>query len=217
MTVSLAAAPDAILVEVVRNRLQAIAEEMGVALSRTAHSVNIRDRRDFSCGVYALDGRLAAQAEHIPVHLGLLCEVAPRLLGAWAAPLGPGDMLVTNDPYITGSHMPDVVVFAPVHEGARLGGYVANMAHHVDVGGHAPGSLSLDSTQVFQEGLRVPPMLLCRSGEVDLGVVRLFQANSRTPDEVGGDLLAQVAANMTGTRRLIELVDRLGLERAQAC
>jgi N-methylhydantoinase B len=211
------ATTDPVLVEVVRNRLQAVAEEMGVALARTAHSVNIRDRHDFSCGVYRPDGRLAAQAEHIPVHLGLLCEVVPRILGAWGAPLRPGDMLVTNDPYITGSHMPDVVVFAPVHDGSELLGYVANMAHQVDVGGQAPGSLSMASTEIFHEGLRLPPLLLCREEEVDRGIVRLVQANSRTPDEVAGDLLAQVAANMTGIRRVLELAHKIGRDTLDHC
>lgn len=201
---------DAILVEVVRNRLQAVAEEMGVRLAHTAHSVNIRDRKDFSCGLYTPNGRLVAQAEHIPLHLGLLSEVVPGLLAAWGRPLGPGDMLVTNDPYITGSHLPDVVVLAPVHHTDRLVGYVANMAHHVDVGGAAPGSLAMTTTELFQEGVRLTPLLLCRGGDLDESLVRLLQANSRTPEEVAGDLLAQVAANLTGIQRVTEVVHKVG-------
>lgn len=204
---------DPILVEVVRHGLQAVAEEMGAALARTAHSVNIRDRKDFSCGIFTADGRLAAQAEHIPVHLGLLAGVVERACSQMRSDI-PGDaMLVFNDPWLTGSHLPDVVVVAPVdHEGRRIG-YVANMAHQVDVGGHAPGSLSLGATTIFHEGFRIPPLMLVRDGEIDRAILRLFRINSRTPDEVIGDLLAQAAAAATGSRRLVDLVERTGWRR----
>jgi N-methylhydantoinase B len=204
---------DPILAEVIRHGLQAVAEEMGAALVNTAHSVNIRDRRDFSCGLFTAAGDLAAQAEHIPVHLGLLAEVVQRTEARLGQKIPVGQMLVTNDPWITGSHLPDVVVIAPVDRDGRRIGYVANMAHQVDIGGVAPGSLSLGVSEIYAEGLRVSPLSLMREGKVDPQIVELFRINSRTPDMVLGDLLAQVAANTTGAARLAELVERTGEAR----
>ena len=208
--------PDAILAEVVRHGLQAVAEEMGTALIRTAHSVNIRDRRDFSCGVYTADGLLAAQAEHIPVHLGLLVGMVGRVIERIGVVPAAGSALVTNDPWITGSHLPDVVLVTPVDDDGTRVGYVANMAHQVDVGGLDPGSLSLGAREVFHEGLCLPPLALMRDGELDPQVIDVFRINSRTPDVVVGDLLAQAAANATGARRLTELIRRIGRERFDA-
>jgi len=204
---------DAIFAEVVRHGLQAVAEEMGAALMRTAHSVNIRDRRDFSCGVFTASGELAAQAEHIPVHLGLLAGLVERIKARLQRDLPPNSMLVTNDPWLTGSHLPDVVLVAPVDTNGKRLGYVANMAHQVDLGGAAPGSLSLAANEIFHEGLRVSPLLLVRDNEIDEEVVDLFRINSRTPETVVGDLLAQAAANNTGVKRLIELIARISEER----
>lgn len=204
---------DTILAEVVRHGLQAVAEEMGAALIRTAHSINIRDRRDFSCGVFDAQGQLIAQAEHIPVHLGLIAGVVSRTIASLGEDIAPGTMVVTNDPWLTGSHLPDVVVIAPVDaEGERLG-YVANMAHQVDLGGFAPGSLALGTVDITQEGLRVPPMILVRDGAVERSTLSLFRLASRMPDMVAGDLLAQAAANTTGARRLAGLVERTGKQR----
>ena len=207
---------DVILAEVVRHGLQSVAEEMGAALIRTAHSVNIRDRRDFSCGVFTADGLLAAQAEHIPVHLGLLVGMVERLMERTGEAPPPGTTLVTNDPWISGSHLPDVVLVTPVDDGGTRVGYVANMAHQVDLGGLDPGSLSLGAREVFQEGLCLPPLALIRDGELDHQVVEVFRVNSRTPEVIVGDLLAQAAANSTGARRLTELVRRIGRERLDA-
>jgi N-methylhydantoinase B len=204
---------DTILAEVVRHGLQAVAEEMGAALIRTAHSINIRDRRDFSCGVFDASGQLIAQAEHIPVHLGLIAGVVERAIAELGSDIPADTMIVTNDPWLTGSHLPDVVVIAPVDAGGRRLGYVANMAHQVDLGGFAPGSLALGTVDITQEGLRVPPMVLVRHGEVERSTLSLFKLASRTPDMVAGDLLAQAAANTTGARRLAALVERTGIER----
>ncbi|MBP2551602.1 N-methylhydantoinase B [Neorhizobium galegae] len=205
---------DTILAEVVRHGLQAVAEEMGAALIRTAHSINIRDRRDFSCGVFDAKGQLIAQAEHIPVHLGLIAGVVSRTIENLGEDIAAATMVVTNDPWLTGSHLPDVVVIAPVdaEDGRRLG-YVANMAHQVDLGGFAPGSLALGTVDITQEGLRVPPMVLMRNGTVEHSTLALFKLASRTPDMVAGDLLAQAAANTTGARRLAALIERTGEER----
>ena len=209
-------ASDAVLAEVVRHGLQAVAEEMGTALIRTAHSVNIRDRRDFSCGVYTADGLLAAQAEHIPVHLGLLAGMIGRVIERTGEALPAGTTLVTNDPWITGSHLPDVVLVTPVEDGGTRVGYVANMAHQVDLGGLDPGSLSLGAREVFHEGLCLPPLALIRDGELDRKVVDVFRINSRTPEVIVGDLLAQAAANSAGARHLTELIHRIGHLRFEA-
>ncbi|SFU21166.1 hydantoinase B/oxoprolinase family protein [Mesorhizobium sp. YR577] len=207
---------DPILAEVVRHGLQAVAEEMGAALIRTAYSVNIRDRRDFSCGVFDAKARLIAQAEHIPVHLGLIAGVVGRVIEALGHDIPADTMIVTNDPWLTGSHLPDVVVLAPVDsEGARLG-YVANMAHQVDLGGMAPGSLALGTTEIMQEGLRVPPTVLMRGSDVETSTLALFRLASRTPDMVAGDLLAQAAANATGARRLADVIARRGAASFEA-
>ena len=189
---------------------------MGAALLRTAHSVNIRDRRDFSCGVYTADGRLAAQAEHIPVHLGLLVGMVERVMERTGEAPPAGMTLVTNDPWISGSHLPDVVLVTPVDDGGTRIGYVANMAHQVDLGGLDPGSLSLGAREVFHEGLCLPPLALIRDGELDRRVVDVFRINSRTPEVIVGDLLAQAAANSAGAGRLAELVRRMGRERFEA-
>ncbi|AQS86679.1 MULTISPECIES: hydantoinase B/oxoprolinase family protein [Acetobacteraceae] len=199
----------AILAEILRHGLQAVAEQMGAALVRTAYSVNIRSRRDFSCAVFDARGRLIAQAEHIPVHLGLFGGLIERCR-ARSGDLPVGAMWIVNDPWISGSHLPDVTIVAPVDvDGARIG-YVANMAHHVDVGGAAPGSLSLGTHEIAQEGLRMPPLLLLRDGAIDPTIVALVAGASRLPDMVSGDLLAQVAANWTGVQRLTSLYGRIG-------
>lgn len=208
-----AASKNTIIAEVVRHGLQAVAEEMGAALIRTAHSINIRDRRDFSCGVFDATGQLIAQAEHIPVHLGLLAGVVQRTISHLGEDIASDTMIVTNDPWLTGSHLPDVAVIAPIDmDGTRLG-YVANMAHQVDLGGMAPGSLALGTVDITQEGLRVPPTILVRNGQIERSTLSLFKLASRTPDMVAGDLLAQAAANTTGARRLAALVERTGRER----
>ncbi|MCQ8278517.1 hydantoinase B/oxoprolinase family protein [Acetobacteraceae bacterium KSS8] len=203
----------AIFAEVLRHGLQAVAEEMGAALIRTAYSINIRDRRDFSCAVFDAAGRLIAQAEHIPVHLGLMGGLIARCRAATGGDLPPGGMWVVNDPWISGSHLPDIVLIAAADiEDGRIG-YVANMAHHVDVGGLAPGSLALGVTEITQEGLRLPPTVLVRNGDVDPNILRIIAAASRLPEMVIGDLMAQVAANKTGLRRLGELAGRAGRAR----
>lgn len=207
----------AVSLEVFRHRLQAIAEEMGATLVRTAHSVNIKDRKDCSAAVYTTRGELIAQAEHIPLHLGLMPSVVKAVLAEhpieeWR----PGDAFITNDPYLTGTHCPDVCVLSAVHHRGRPVAIVANLAHHADVGGSVPGSLWPQATEVFHEGLRLPPVLLQRGGELDRGLLAILTANSRTGRELQGDLLAQVACNRVGAQRLAELVARQGVDYLEA-
>ena len=215
---------DAVSLEVFKNLLASVAEEMGVALGRTGFSPNIKERKDYSCALFDPNGHMVAQASHIPVHLGAMpASVAAALQGFDFA---PGDIIALNDPYLGGTHLNDVTlvapVFAPVRpEGNRrmnpsrrrrrdaLVGFVANRAHHADIGGMTPGSLPR-STELFQEGFIIPPLKLVRAGELNQEVVALFCRNSRTPDERRGDLAAQIAACRTGERRLQEMVDRYG-------
>ncbi len=199
--------------QIAHHRLAAIAEEMGVALCRSAFSPNIRERRDYSCAVFDADGELVAQAAHIPVHLGS----TPLSVRAAIArqPMRPGDVVVLNDPYAGGTHLPDVTVVAPVHAGTRLIGYVANRAHHADIGGMAPGSMPLAS-EIYQEGLRLPPVRLVRGGGLDEDVLALFLANTRVAAERRGDLLAQLAALHVGAERLRAFVAQAGLRGARA-
>jgi N-methylhydantoinase B len=197
--------------EVFKQLFQAVAEEMGEVLMRAGFSPNIKERRDFSCAVFDAQGETIAQAEHLPVHLGSMPRSVGAALDAFA--LGPGDMVMLNDPYAGGTHLPDVTLVAPVFAGGmeRPAFYVANRAHHADVGGIAPGSLSL-ANEIYQEGIILPPVLICRAGEIDEGLLRVFLRNVRTPDERRGDLLAQIAVNRIGCRRLEEYVGRYGLD-----
>jgi N-methylhydantoinase B len=201
---------DAITLEVFNHRLSAIAEEMGVALCRSAFSPNIKERRDFSCALFDGAGALVAQAAHIPVHLGSTSLSVQAAIAQM--PLVPGDVVILNDPYAGGTHLPDVTVVAPVFlPGERRApfGYVANRAHHADIGGAAPGSMPL-ATEIYQEGFRLPPVRLVARGRIVDDVLRLFLANTRITDERRGDLLAQLAALRLGTLRLRALVKQAG-------
>lgn len=202
---------DPITLEVMRNRFFAIAEEMGMALIRTAYATNIKDRRDASCAVFSATGDTIAQAEHIPVHLGVLpWGVKGALKVIPPEQMQSGDAILHNDPYVGGTHTPDIIIFAPVFYQDRLIGYVGNLAHHVDVGGSVPGSLSPYATEIFQEGLRFPPVKLRKAGRLDDDIVRIHANNVRTVYESQGDLMAQLAANNVGERRLIELCEEFG-------
>ncbi len=198
---------DAVRLEVFKHLFAAVAEEMGVVLGRSSFSPNIKERRDFSCGVFDGAGRLAAQAAHIPVHLGSMpLSVAAVLTDL---DLGPGDVAVLNDPFRGGTHLPDITMVQAVFIDGRRRFHVANRAHHADVGGVRPGSMSLTGS-IFEEGLRIPPVLLARAGEVSPGVLDLILANVRTPDERRGDLDAQRASLLSGERRLLALVQKYG-------
>ncbi|MBI2301290.1 MAG: hydantoinase B/oxoprolinase family protein [Armatimonadetes bacterium] len=194
--------------EVHRHRLVALCEEMGATLCRCAYSPNIKERRDYSCALFDPAGRMAAQAAHIPVHLGAMpLSVASALA---AQPLGPGDVVLLNDPYAGGSHLPDWTVLSGVFRDGECVAVVANRAHHADVGGLRPGSMG-EATEIHQEGLRIPPVRLVRGGRLDADVEALLLANTRTPEERRGDLAAQLAALRVGEARVLQLAgDELG-------
>jgi N-methylhydantoinase B/oxoprolinase/acetone carboxylase alpha subunit len=198
---------DPIELELFKNVFVAISEEMAAVLGRTALSPNIKERKDFSCALFDRTGGTLAQGSHIPVHLGAMPLSVQAALRALT--FEKGDLVILNDPYRGGTHLPDITCISPVFLGGRLGFFVANRAHHSDVGGMTPGSMPL-ATELFQEGLIIPPLKLYARGRLNRDVFDLLLANVRTPDERRGDLLAQVAANEIGRARLEQAVARFG-------
>lgn len=198
--------------EVFRHALAGIADEMGVALRRASYSPNIKERADCSAAVFDAAGEMVAQAEHIPVHLGAMPESVRAVLDT-CGELRPGDQVCVNDPYLGGTHLPDLTIVSAVGYGDRLLGYVANRAHHADVGGAAPGSMPASATEIAMEGVRIPPVRVADADGEREDVVRLIAANSRTPRERRGDLRAQFAANHVGAVRMRELAGRMGSAR----
>ncbi len=203
---------DPILLEVFRNLLFAASEEMGVALCRSSFSPNIKERKDYSCAIFDTKGRMAAQAAHLPAHLGSMPMSVEYVIERMV--LDPGDVVVLNDPFHGGNHLPDITMISPVYGEVRgeekLIYYVANRAHHADVGGIAPGSMSI-TTEIFQDGVVIPPVRLVRGGEIQEDVFSLILANVRTAEERRGDIAAQIAANRVGERRILEIIERHGL------
>jgi N-methylhydantoinase B len=201
---------------VIRNALVAATDEMVLALKRSAYSTNIKTRSDFSCAFFDAELRSVAQGFAQPVHLGSMNEQVPKAVRAYGPErLGPGDAIVTNDPHPSGAHLNDVSLISPVHWEGELIGYVANLAHHVDVGGGAPASIGA-FREVFQEGVIIPPVRIVRGGRLVPDVFRLVLAQIRSKEETGGDFRAQVAANATGVRRVHALVARHGIETLRA-
>src|SRR3990170_1592975 len=188
-----------------------VAEEMGVTLGRTAHSPNIKERRDYSCAVFDPDGRLVAQAAHIPVHLGAMPSAVEAVLPL--APFHTGDLMILNDPYLGGTHLPDITMVSPVYLRRTLIGFVASRAHQADVGGISPGSMPL-AEELIQEGIVIPPIKLYDRGRLNRAVIDLLLRNMRAPDERRGDLDAQIAAHRVGEARLREIAERQGLRRS---
>ena len=207
-------AVDPVTLEVLRNACVAVAEEMNATLVRTAYSPNVTERRDCSTALFDADGEMIAQAETMPVHLGAMPFSVAAAVDAFD--LGPGDSVLLNDPYRGGAHLPDLTLVTPVFADGELVAYAANRAHHADIGGARAGSVAADSTEIYQEGLRIPPVKLHEGGETNEAVVDLLLANVRTPDERRGDLRAQEAANETGRERFLDLVDRYGADTLRA-
>lgn len=205
--------PDAISLEIFKHLFASVAEEMGVTLGRTGYSPNIKERRDYSCALFLGDGRMLAQAAHIPVHLGAM-PASVRAAMEHSAPLEPGDVVILNDPYLGGSHLPDITLVSPifvVKDHTEPDFIVASRAHHADIGGMSPGSMPL-STELFQEGIIIPPVKLVERGKLNQAVFDLIVRNSRTPGERRGDLSAQRATHEVGERRLREVISRYGVE-----
>ncbi len=207
---------DLVTIGVVKGKLTYAAEEMGIALRKSAYSPNIKERMDHSCAIFDAEKRLVAQAEHIPVHLGSMILAVQQGLASYRGELEEGDMLLFNDPYISGTHLPDMTLIAPVYYRGEVIAYVANKAHHSDVGGKAPGSMPGDSAELFEEGIIIPPVKLVKGGRIDREIAEIILSNVRTPRERMGDLRAQVAANFLGIRRIIELAEKYGVEKLEA-
>jgi len=202
---------DPISLEVFKNLFISVSEEMGVTLGRTAYSPNIKERRDFSCACFLADGQMIAQAAHIPVHLGAMPASVRSAIAAfltWA----PGDLVILNDPYLGGTHLPDITMVSPVFVEREQSPsfYVASRAHHADVGGMAPGSMAL-ATEIYQEGLILPPVKLVEAGQTNQAILDIILHNVRTPWERRGDLAAQMAAHRVGEQRLQGIVAQYGL------
>lgn len=202
-------ARDPVELELFRHLLVSVPEEMGAVLRKTAFSANVKERRDYSCAVYDGAGETVAMGDHMPVHLGAMPLSVKAVTDAFR--LGPGDVAIVNDPFRGGTHLPDITAVAAVFlEGSRKPAfYCANRAHHADVGGMSPGSMPL-AREIYQEGLRIPPVLLQRGGRVDRDLLGLITANVRTPEEREGDLLAQCMSIRRGEERLLDIAARYG-------
>jgi N-methylhydantoinase B len=223
---------DPIRLEIFKHLFASIAEEMGIVLRKASYSPNIKERRDYSCAIFDENGQMIAQAAHIPVHLGSMPLSVRAAIEHFNGDLQPGDVVILNDPFHGGTHLPDITMVSPVFlpneyiESSEkplltsldvknhvvkepLIGFVANRAHHADIGGITPGSMPV-SREIFQEGLIIPPVKLIRSGQIDQDILELILANVRTSQERRGDLSAQIAANKRGAERLTEMVIRYG-------
>ena len=200
--------------EVVKNSLYAIAEEMKVVLAKTAYSPILKVAGDYSCGVFDVEGAMVAQGPDLPIHLGSMPDAVKAVVAAWGEEIAPGDVFIHNDPYFGGSHLPDVNVVSPAFVDDRLLGFCCVRAHWPDIGSATPGSYGA-VTEIYGEGLRLPPVRLYRGGEVNRDVENLIFNNVRTPDERRGDMRAQVAANRRAVERLETLARKYGFDNLQ--
>jgi len=199
---------DPITFEVLRNGLDAVADEMAYTIVRSARSTMIKDCMDYSASLCTAKGELIAQGVNIPV---MMCSTPDALLPTIAKfkdDLAPGDCIILSDPYEGGSHLPDIFMFMPIFHGERLVAFASTCAHHVDVGGMAPGSASTEATEIFQEGLRIPIVKLYERGRPNRALYELILRNVRFPGLLQGDLEAQRAACLIGERQVQRLVDR---------
>ncbi len=203
---------DPIQMEVFSNRLLAIAEDMGSILIRSSFSTNIKERRDCSTAIIDARGRLVAQAEHIPIHLGAMMGAVETIIARYKPEdLAPGDAFICNDPYLAGgSHLPDISIITPIHVDGQVRFFCGNIAHHADVGGRNPGSTSGTSRTIFEEGIRLPVIRIARGGAIEEDLVELIASNTRDPEERRLDLRTQVGTNVRGGAMLVQLCERMG-------
>ncbi|NWG12625.1 MAG: hydantoinase B/oxoprolinase family protein [Acidobacteria bacterium] len=203
---------DPVTTEVIRNQVQSIVEEMAIALMKSAYSTNIKERRDLSAAVFDARGRTVVQGEHLPLHLGSMLGLVEHIRNRYPEDrICPGDIFISNDPYRGGgSHLPDVAMAAPVFREGRLVLFVGNIAHHADIGGASPGSMAGNMTEVYQEGLRLPPIKIFERGSLIEDVFELILLNVRVPEERRGDYAAQFASLRLGVRRTLELYEKWG-------
>src|ERR1051326_3904444 len=207
---SAAAALERSVTSVIQHRLHAIVEEMGEAMLRTAYSQILNSSRDFSCAICDLDGRLIAQAEHVPIHVGALPYAARAVAEFFAGEINPGDMFLLNDPYHGGNHLPDVTVFVPVFESDTARFWSINRSHQSDIGGATHGAYNAAATEIWHEGLRIPPLKIAERGAMRRDVIDMLIANVRHPRDFRGDLNAMIGSARLGERRLIALAGEFG-------
>jgi len=208
-----------VLLEVIGNTFMSIAEEMGAVLVKSAYSTNIKERKDCSCGVFDVEGHTIAQAEHIPMHLGSLLGLIENIVNNFDRDnIKPGDMFIANDPYNGGgTHLPDIAVASPVFWNGRIVAFVANIAHHNDVGGRVPGSNAADSDSIYAEGIRIPPVKIFNEGILNEDILNLILLNCRVNHIRRGDLSAQFACNNKGVQRVEDVFRRYDTETVKAC
>jgi N-methylhydantoinase B len=208
-------AADPVELAIFQSAMHSIAEEMGAALRRTALSPNIKERRDYSCAVFDGQGRVIAMGDHMPVHLGSMPMSVQAAIAA--VDFAPGDIAILNDPYAGGTHLPDITMVLPVFvdDGIKPAFYVCNRAHHADVGGRFAGSMG-PANEIFQEGIRIPPVRIVRGGKVDREMLDLILLNVRTPREREGDLDAQMGACRVGEQRIRQMAAKFGVPRLEA-
>ncbi len=202
--------------EVVWNALNYISEEMGITLKNTAYSPNIRDRHDHSCAILSPDGYLVAQAEHIPVHIGSMAiglRNTLEYLEDEGKDLGKEDIIIVNNPYISGTHLNDITLIKPVYYGNIPAAYIANKAHHTDIGGKIPGSIGGDIKNLYDEGVIIDPDYIVKDGRPNTRLIKKMMSRVRTPEYLKGDLMAQIAAIKIGEKRIKDLVSRIGIEK----
>src|SRR5262252_5543604 len=203
---------DPITVSVIQHRLHAIVEEMGEAMLRTSYSQILNSSRDFSTGICDADGRLVAQAEHVPIHVGALPWAVLSVAKTFEGRVQPGDAYLLNDPYLGNNHLPDVTVFVPVFGGGRLMFWSINRSHQSDIGGATHGGYNPGATEIWQEGIRIPPLRLIEAGAMREDVLAMIALNVRHPRDFQGDLAAMIGSARAGERRLLSLIEEYGAE-----
>ncbi len=208
---------DPFTIELIKNALTSIADEMAVTMTRTARSFVIKEALDYSTALFTGDGVLIAQGTCLPLHLGSMPSAVEAMIRTFGQDMHPGDIFALNDPYDGGTHLPDIIIVKPVFLDRRVVGYSTVLAHQTDIGGRVPGGNASDSTEIYQEGLRIPPVRLYDAGEPNETLFRLIERNVRVPDKVLGDIRSEVAACITGERELLELIGKYGLKEFEAC
>ena len=207
---------DPIVVSVIQHRLLAIVEEMGEAMLRTAYSQILNSSRDFSTAICDLDGRLIAQAEHVPIHVGALPFAARAVTEFFGADIHPGDVFLLNDPYHGGNHLPDLTAFVPVFAGDKPRFWSINRAHQSDIGGATHGAYNASATDIWQEGIRITPLKLYERGEIRRDVMEMIATNVRHPRDFRGDLAAMIGSAHVGERRVLALAEEFGWDVTNA-
>jgi len=204
-------------VELLRNGLTSICDEMFLAIMKSAYSTNIKERHDHSAAIFDAQGRVVVQGESLPLHLASMLGLVEVVLDRYGVEeINPGDMFLSNDPFVgRGSHLPDVAILAPIFRDGELILFVSNIAHHSDIGGMAPGSMAGGMTEIYQEGLRIPPIRIVQEDKILQDVFDLVLLNVRVPSERRGDYMAQIAANRLGNRRLKELFEKWSKEQIE--